>query len=72
MKRALSIAALLALLGGGYLGAAHLSGGAFYDFGLGLGGDTGWLRQTSMSFWEDIQFKDFDRASSYHTPDRSP
>ena len=70
MKRALSVAALFALLSGGYLGIAHVSGGAFYDFGLGLGGDTGWLRRTALSFWEDIQFKDFDSAALYHAPDR--
>ncbi|MCP4808760.1 MAG: hypothetical protein GY913_16075 [Proteobacteria bacterium] len=50
----------------GYLGAAHLSGGQYYDFGLELGGDTAQLRRDSLSFWEDVQFKDFDSAAEYH------
>ena len=53
-----------------YAGAAHLSGGAFPTFGLPLGGDRGALRQTTQSFLEDIQFKDFDKAASYHAPER--
>ena len=52
----------------GYLGAAHLSGGAFPTFGLPLGGDRGWLRSTTRTFLEDIQFKDFGRAATYHAP----
>jgi len=54
----------------GYLAASHLSGGALYAFGLPLGGDRGELRRLAFSFWEDIQFKDFDAAASYHEPDR--
>lgn len=56
------------LLGGGYLALAHLSGGAYPVPGLTLGGEEGWLRRTSLSFWEDIQFKDFQKAASYHAP----
>ena len=55
----------------GYLTASLLSGGALYAFGLPLGGDRGELRRLAFSFWEDVQFKDFDTAASYHEPDRS-
>jgi hypothetical protein len=59
----------LGLLTGGYLGAAHLSGGSYYSFGLPLGGDRGALRRISTSFLEDVQFKDFKKAASYHRPE---
>ncbi len=52
-----------------YFGAVHFSGGAFYSFGLPLGGERAQLRQLASSFIEDIQFKDFDKAASYHEPD---
>ncbi len=55
---------------GGYLGAAHYSGGAFYTFGLPLGGERGHLRATVLSFMEDLKFKDYERAASYHTPEK--
>ncbi len=70
MKKVLWLVGLLAVGGGGYLAASHLSGGAFPTLGLPLGGDLGWLRKTTMSFWEDIQFKDFERAATYHAPDK--
>lgn len=60
---------LLLLLGGGYFAAAHFSGGAFPTFGLPIGGEEAWLRRTATQFWEDIQFKDFDKAAQYHAPD---
>lgn len=68
MKRLMWTLLVVAGLGGGYLGAAHLSGGAFPTLGLPLGGDAGALRRTALSFWEDIQFKDFDAAATYHAP----
>lgn len=61
---------LLVLLAGGYVGAAHLSGGAFPTLGMPLGGERAVLRETVRSFLEDIQFKDFGRAASYHAPDK--
>lgn len=70
MKKWLYLVAFLLLSGGGYLGAAHLSGGAFPTPGLNLGGDLGQLRRTAMAFWEDIQFKDFVKAASYHSIDK--
>lgn len=36
---------------------------------LGIGGDTAKLRALSRQFIEDIQFKDFNKAASYHAPD---
>ena len=53
-----------------YLGVAHLSGGAFPTPGLPLGGPLGELRRTSMAFLEDLQFKDFEKAASYHAPEK--
>ncbi len=70
MKKIAGAALFLLLAGGGYAAAVHLSGGAFYDFGLPLGGDLGELRRTTLAFWEDLQFKDFDKAATYHAPDR--
>lgn len=67
MKRAPLLVFLLLALAGGYLGAAHLSGGAFPTPGLELGGDRAALRRLAQSFWEDIQFKDFRSAARYHS-----
>ena len=63
------ILALIVIIGL-YLGATHLSGGAFPTPGLTLGGDRGLVRHKTQSFLEDIQFKDFDKAASYHAPDK--
>jgi hypothetical protein len=68
MKKWLIIALSVILLGGGYLVGAHLSGGAWPTLGLPIGGPEALLRQTALSFWEDIQFKDFTAAASYHDP----
>lgn len=59
----------LVLAGGAYVAAAHFSGGAFPTPGLPVGGELGHLRRQTLSFWEDVQFKDFDRAASYHAPE---
>jgi len=69
MKKVLTMVLVLAVLGGGYLTAAHLSGGAFWAMGLPLGGDRGALRRIALEFMEDIQFKDFESAASYHAPE---
>ncbi|HEX9885268.1 MAG TPA: hypothetical protein VGA70_02225 [Longimicrobiales bacterium] len=69
MKRVLKVLLVLGVVLGGYLGVAHLSGGAFWALGLALGGDRGDLRRTALAFLEDIQFKDFISAASYHAPD---
>ncbi|MDQ6975953.1 MAG: hypothetical protein Q9M22_05220 [Mariprofundaceae bacterium] len=52
-----------------YFGAVHISGGAFYAFGLPLGGERADLRKIAHNFMEDIQFKDFKKAASYHAPE---
>lgn len=36
---------------------------------VGLGGDSATLMRITRSFLEDIQFKDFSKAASYHSPD---
>lgn len=69
MKKGVTAVLVVAALTGVYLGAAHVSGGAFSTLGLPLGGDRGLLRRTALSFMEDIQFKDFQRAASYHAPE---
>jgi len=69
MKKAVTLVLVLAVLTGGYLTVAHLSGGAFWTMGLALGGDRGTLRRIAMDFLEDIQFKDFQSAASYHAPE---
>ena len=69
MKKGLTVVLLVAALTGGYLSVAHLSGGAFWTMGLPLGGDRGLLRRIALDFMEDLQFKDFQAAASYHAPD---
>jgi hypothetical protein len=69
MKKVLTTLVVLALLLGGYLTVAHVSGGAFATLGLALGGDRGALRRIALEFLEDVQFKDFVSAASYHAPD---
>ncbi len=69
MKKAVTALLVLALLLGGYLTVAHISGGAFSTLGLLLGGDRGELRRVALQFLEDIQFKDFVSAAGYHAPD---
>ena len=68
----LLIPCVLCLLFGGYIGLAHLSGGALPTLGMdqvGVGGDEATLRRTSLAFLENIQFKDFVAAGRYHAPD---
>lgn len=70
MKRILIVFGVLGVLFGGYVVASHLSGGALpLPFDVGLGGSQGELRRTTLSFWEDVQFKKFDKATSYHSPE---
>jgi len=68
MNKKIILGVFLSLLPIGYLGMAHFSGGAYSTLGLPLGGDRGELRDMTLSFLEDIQFKDFEKAASYHEP----
>jgi hypothetical protein len=68
MKKLLATLFLVAALAGGYVAVVHFSGGAFWTLGLALGGDRGALRRIALDFMEDIQFKDFVSAASYHAP----
>lgn len=70
VKRWLVLFGVLFVAGAGYVAAAHFSGGAFPTPGLDVGGDRGELRRKATSFLEDIQFKDFKTAASYHAPDK--
>ena len=69
MKKIFPVLVVVAALFGGYLAVAHVSGAAFSTLGLPLGGDRGMLRRIALDFMEDIQFKDFEQAASYHAPD---
>ena len=68
MKRFALFLGLLITIILGYLAAVHFSGGAYPSFGLSLGGSRGELRAVSMRFMEDITYKDFESAASYHDP----
>lgn len=67
MKKSLYVLLTLLVIASGYVGLAHFSGGAFPTLGLPIGGERAALRKLGMSFLEDITFKDFDKAASYHT-----
>lgn len=70
MKRVLQLFVLITTIGGLYVAASHISGGALPSLGLAIGGERGVVRRLSLAFLEDIQFKDFVRAASYHAPDK--
>ena len=68
MNKWVTVIVVLVVVTGGYLGLAHLSGGAYPTMGIAVGGPRGELRQLTLEFIEDIKFKDFDRAATYHDP----
>jgi len=68
-KWLIGIGVIIAVMGG-YIAMAHFSGGSFPTLGLPIGGDRAYLRSTTMKFIEDIKFKDFEKAASYHHPDK--
>lgn len=70
MKKLLVLLVVVVVAAGGWLAAAHASGGALFTFGLPLGGDRGFVRDASMSFFEDLKFKDFKSAAKYHSPEK--
>lgn len=70
MKKWIIIIGSVLGLTGAYLAAVHLSGGAFpAPAFLQLGGEKEKLRSLSMRFMEDIEFKDYQHAASYHHPE---
>lgn len=58
------------VLTGGYIGIAHFSGGSFPTLGLPIGGERALLRSMTLQFIEDVKFKDFDKAATYHHPEK--
>lgn len=63
-KWILILLVILALGAGGYILAAHLSGGALPTFGLEIGGERQVVRQKTLQFWENLKFKDLKRATA--------
>jgi len=64
MKSALILVAVLAVAGGALY---VLSGGANVPAPLAvMTGDRGYLKDRTLEFLEDIKFKDFEKASTYH------
>lgn len=66
MKRRLFLVTLLLLLLGGLGALFLLKPEALAPI---VGGETAKVREMTRSFLEDVQFKDFARAASYHAPD---
>ena len=67
MKKVLIFAVVLSVLGGLYVGAAHITGGLLPVPFFSVGGDRGQLRRIAMLFLQDLQFKDYAQAASYHS-----
>lgn len=65
LKKIMIGTTLLAVAAGGYAGYAHFTGGEVPTLGLPIGGARAELRTLTMSFWEDIKFKDYKKAASY-------
>ena len=68
MNKKVLLIGILLLAPLGYIGMAHFSGGAYPTLGLPIGGERAYLRGLTLSFIEDVQFKDFQKAASYHEP----
>lgn len=69
-KRIILLTSIISLIAA-YLAAVHFSGGAFpAPAFLQLGGDKEKLRNISMQFMEDIEFKSYQDAASYHHQDK--
>ncbi|HXW53633.1 MAG TPA: hypothetical protein VEL47_05975 [Myxococcota bacterium] len=57
MRTVAIILVLLVLAALGYLGYAHFSGGAVPTFGLPIGGDKATIRSRTLTFLENVKFK---------------
>lgn len=69
MRKSVIILIAIVVLGLGGLWASNQDRGVTLGK-LELGGwETKWLADRSFDFFEDLQFKDFDTASTYHLPE---
>lgn len=69
MKKSLTVFIILILIGLGlyfFVGKYQFS---FGDFQFFFNSDKGKIAEMSKSFLEDIQFKDYDSAAMYHSPE---
>jgi hypothetical protein len=64
----IAIAAVLVLAGAGLWFVSSPLGVSVGGVELG-GTERDWLRERSIDFLEDLQFKDFKKASTYHLPE---
>lgn len=62
------LVAVLALAGAGLYLVASPTGVSIGGTEIG-GGERTWLSERSFDFLEDLQFKDFAKASTYHLPE---
>lgn len=67
MKSAIFLVVVLALAGGALLLLSQHSGAGMPT--IALSGDKGHLKDATLEFLEDIKFKDFKKASTYHLED---
>ena len=66
MQKSLIILVIVLALGGGALWFFSQPRGVSFG-GVDFGGhERAWLAERSVDFFEDIQFKDFKKASTYH------
>lgn len=69
MKKSVIVLLITILLAGGLLYVVASPGGISIG-GIDLGGaDRAFLRDRTIDFLEDIKFKDFQKASTYHLPE---
>ncbi len=66
MKKVLLLFFLLAAAAVGLLAFFPSSGQIASNLAPSLSADSRYLQQRSVDFLEDLQFKDFDKAASYH------
>ena len=65
-KSTIAFIAVLLALGAYFALDARKNGFSPFQF---LSGDHKIIEKTTLSFMEDIQFKDFDKAATYHDPE---
>lgn len=71
MRKILIILLVLIVLALGYLGYAHLSGGAVPTFGLPLGGEKAHIRARVSAFFEHVKFKNTSALKNFVNSDTS-